>query len=72
MHLGFFHLQRVEIRDQVAAHAVHVDQLVDLGLLLEQAGLPVERVDVATPLDRFVWHVERTEDVDVEVVLTEE
>ncbi len=72
VHLGFFHLQRIEIRDQVAAHTVHVDQLVDLGLLLKQAGLPVERVDVAAPLDRFVWHVERTEDVDVEVVLAEE
>ena len=34
VHLRLFDLQRVEVGDEVAADPVHVDQLVDLGLLL--------------------------------------
>ena len=72
VHLRLFDLERVEIGDQVTAHTMHVDELIDLRLLLEQRRIAVHRVDVATPLDGLVGHVERPEDVDVEVVLTEQ
>ena len=64
--------QRVEVGDQVAAHAVDADQLGDRHLLGEHRLFAVDRVGVGPPLDRLVRHVERVEDVLVEVVLAEQ
>ena len=64
--------QRVEVGDQVAAHAVDADQLGDLHLLVQHRLLAVDRVDVGTPLDGLVRHPEGVEDVVVEAVLAEQ
>ena len=39
---GSLPAQRIEVGDQVAPYPVHVDQLVDLGLLLEQRCVAVD------------------------------
>ena len=72
VHVRLFPGQRVEIGDEVAPHPVHVDDRVDLHLLLEQGLLPVAGVDVAPPLHGLVGHADRAEHVDVEVVLAEQ
>ena len=64
--------QRIEIGHQVTAHAVDADQLGDRHLLGEHRLFAVHRVGVGPPLDRLVRHVERVEDVLVEVVLAEQ
>ncbi len=64
--------QRVEVGDQVTAHAVDADQLGDLHLLVQHRLLTVDRVDVGTPFDGLVRHPEGVEDVVVEAVLTEQ
>ena len=64
--------QRVEVGDQVAADAVHTDELGDGHLLAEHRLFVVDRVRVRPPLDRFVGHPERMEDVVVEPVLAEQ
>ena len=64
--------QRVEVGHQVTAHPVDADQLGDGHLLGQHRLFAVHRVGVGPPLDRLVRHVERVEDVLVEVVLTEE
>ena len=55
-------VQRVEIGDQVATHAVDADQLGDRHLLGEHRLFAVDRVEVGPPLDRLVRHVEVVED----------
>jgi hypothetical protein len=66
-------VERVEVRDQVAAHAVVVDQLQDLGLLLDllaAAGSAEEAgVRVHLPAHGAVRHAEVGEDALVEGVL---
>ena len=69
--LGFFPRQRIEISDEMAAHAECVDEGLHLHLLFEQDLFVIDRVDVLAPLDRLVGHVERAEDVDIEIVFTE-
>ena len=68
MHVRLGRRQRVEVGDEVPAHAVHADERVDLHLLLEHRLLAVDRVDVAPPLHGLVRHAERTEDLVVEPV----
>ncbi len=70
---GAVAVERVEVRDQVAAHAVVVDQLQDLGLLLDllaAAGRAEEAgVRVHLPAHRAVRHAEVGEDALVERVV---
>ena len=68
----FLPTQRVEVGDQVAADAVHTDELGDRHLLAEHRLFVVDRVRVRPPLDRLVGHAERMEDVVVEAVLAEQ
>ena len=68
----FLPAQRVEVGDQVAADAVHTDELGDGHLLAEHRLFVVDRVRVGSPLDRLVRHAERMEDVVVEPVLAEQ
>ena len=56
----------------MAADAVHTDELGDGHLLAEHRLFVVDRVRVGSPLDRFVGHPERMEDVVVEPVLAEQ
>ena len=65
-------VQRVEVGDQVTAHAVDADQLGDRHLLGEHRLFAVDRVEVGPPLDRLVRHVEVVEDLVVEAVLAEQ
>jgi hypothetical protein len=64
--------ERVEVGDEVAAHPVHVGELVDLDLLLEHRLLGVDRADVAAPAGRLVRDVQRVEDLVVEAVLADD
>ncbi len=50
----------------MTAGVVGPDQRGDLHLLVEEGLLPVERTDVAPPLDLFVGHAERPEHLVVE------
>ena len=72
MHLRRLGRERIEVGDQVAAHAVHVDQRRDLHLLLDERRRVVRRVRVLTPADRLVGHADRAEDLLVEVVAAEQ
>ena len=72
VHLGRLGCQRVQIRYQVAAHPIHVDQGRHLHLLCDLGGRPVPGIDVLTPLHRLVGNAEGREDPVVEVVLAEE
>ena len=72
MHHGGLVAQRVEVGDQVAAHPVLVDQLVDLCLLVEHGRLAVDRVEVAPPLHGLIGDVQRAEHLVVEVVGSEQ
>ena len=64
--------ERVEVGDEVTAHAVHVDQRVDLHDLLAQRRRIGERAAVGDPARRFVRHREAREHVVVEAVVAEE
>ena len=64
--------QRIEVGYQMAPHPVLVDELVDLGLLLEHRRFPVHGVDVAPPLDGLVGDVEGAKGLAVEVVLAQQ
>ena len=66
--VGLAPAERVEVRDQVPAHPVHVDQLVDVHDLLVRGRLVVERADVGAPARRLVRDREAPEDVVVELV----
>ena len=72
VHVRLFRRQRIEVGDQVAAHAIHVDERVDVHLLGEPGALLVDRVRVAPPAHRLVRHAHRAEDVVVEALLAEE
>ena len=61
-------LQRVEIGDEVAAHPVHVDEALDVGLLHQPLVLAVDGVDVGLPPDGVIGHVHGGEDALVEAV----
>ena len=63
-------LQRIHVRDEVAAHAVGVDQLLDAGDLVDL----VFRVDldVRLPAHRLVGDAQGVEDLVVEVLLAQE
>ena len=64
--------QRVEVGDQVPAHPVHVDERLDVDLLLLAHPLGVAGVDVAPPPHRLVGHAHRAEHVVVEPVRPEQ
>ena len=70
--LRFFPRERIEIGDEVPADAECIDERLHLHLLFEQHLFVVDGVDVFAPLDGLVRHVERTEEVDVEVVFAEQ
>jgi hypothetical protein len=72
VHLGLFGRQRIEVGDQMAAHAVLVDQLDDLHLLGERGLLVIGGVHVATPAHGFVRDPDRAEHLFVEVVVADE
>ena len=72
LHLRLLPGQRVEVGDEVAAHAVDADERVDGDLLGEHRLLAVDRVDVAPPLHRLVGHAEGPEDRVVEAVAAEQ
>jgi hypothetical protein len=72
VHRRLRHPQRVEVGDEVAAHPVHVRELVDLHLLGEQVGLVVDVGRVRPPARRLVGQPERREDLVVEAVLAEQ
>ena len=72
VHLRLFPRQRVEVGDEVAAHPVDPHERGDLHLLAEELLLPVDRADVAAPVDLLVGHAERPEHVVVEAVLADE
>ena len=61
--------QRVEIGDQMATHAVHVDQALHVDLLHQPLVLAVAGVDVGLPAHGLVRHVHRREHRLVEAVL---
>ena len=61
--------ERVEVRDQMAAHPVHVDQALDVHLLHQPQLLAVAGVDVGLPLHRLVRDVHRRVHRLVEAVL---
>ncbi len=64
--------ERVEVGDQVAAHAVHVDEGVHLhDLLVLRRGIG-EPAAVGEPARRLVGHAEAREHVVVEAVLAEQ
>src|SRR4051812_45496816 len=69
-------VQRVDVGDEVAAHAVGVDEFEDARLLHDLVAPAVaaeeRRVEVARPAHRPVRDAEVAEDVDVEVVLAEQ
>ena len=67
--------ERVRVRDEVAAHAVHVDEREHAGLLGDQrihAALREVRVGVAREAHRLVRHGEGGEDLLVEPLLAGE
>ena len=72
VHLRRLGRQRVEVRDQVPAHAVHVDQRRHLHLLDDLRRVVVDRVGVLAPAHRLVGHADGAEDVLVEVVGAEQ
>ena len=61
--------QRVEVRDQVSPHPVHVDEALDVDLLLQAVELVVGGVAVGHEAHRLERHVHRREDLVVEAVL---
>ena len=71
-HLGLLPAERVEVGDEVAAHAVHADEVGHRHLLLEHRLLAVDGVDVAAPLDGLVGHAEGAEHLVVEAVDAEQ
>ena len=71
-HLRFLPAQRVEVGDEVAAHAVDADEVGDRHLLLEHRLLAVDRVDVPPPLHGLVGHLEGAEHLVVEPVRAEQ
>ena len=71
-HLGLLPPERVEVGDQVAAHAVHADEVGHRHLLLEHRLLAVDGVDVAPPLHGLVGHAEGAEHLVVEAVGAEQ
>jgi len=64
--------ERVEVRDQVPADPVHVDQLVDRRHLLVGRGGVTQRALVGVPSGWLVGDLEAAEDLVVEAVLAEE
>ena len=73
VHLGGLGRERVEVRDQVTAHAVHVDQGGHLHLLDHLGGLASFVAHrVLAPAHRLVGHAHRAEQVVVEAVLAQE
>ena len=65
--------ERVQVGDQVAAHAVGVDELADRDLLVRvDVGAPGLAALVRQPADGGVGDLQRREDVVVEVVLSEQ
>ena len=64
--------ERIEVRDEVPAHAVHVDQRVDLHDLLDWRRGIGERAAVGVPAGGLVRHREAGEHVVVEAVVAEQ
>ncbi len=55
-HRRLFPLQRIEVGDEVTAHAIDADQRGDLHLLVQHRLDVIDRVDVGPPLDGLVRH----------------
>ena len=71
--VGCFPVEGVEVGDQVASDPVHVDQGLDVDLLLEVGLIPIAWiVDVPHPPDGLVGHAHGVEDLVVEAVLPEQ
>ena len=64
--------ERIEVGDEVTAHAVHVDEGVHLHDLLVLRGRVGEAAAVVVPARRLVRHGEAREHVVVELVLPEQ
>jgi hypothetical protein len=62
----------IEVRDQVPAHAIHVDEALDRERLLDGLDRTFERLVVAAPARGFVRDAETREQLRVEVVLAEQ
>ena len=62
----------IEVRNQVTADSVIVDEAVDLHLSFNSGLCVVDRVYVTTPLHRVVGNPHALEDVLVELMLTDE
>ena len=68
-HDWFFPAQRVEVGDEVTAHAVHANERCNLHLLVEHCVFAVEQVGILMPLHRFVRNAQAAEHVVIKVVL---
>ena len=66
-----FAAQRVEVRNEVTAHPVHVDELLDADDLLVGAGCLARR-DVGAPARGLVRHPEAVEHAVVELLLAQQ
>jgi len=71
-HVRLFPPQWVKVRNAMAAHAVHANQLGDSHLLCQHRLFAIHRAGVWPPFHRLVRHVERSENVVVEVVVAEQ
>ncbi len=65
-------LQRIEVGDEVTAHAVDADERRDHHLLLKPRVVVVGRVDVAAPAHRLVGNTERSERGVVEAAFADQ
>ena len=70
--LAWFGLERVEPRDEVAAHPVHVDERPDHQLLFQLVAVWFGRRTALRPTERFARDPEGGEHLVVEVVLADE
>ena len=64
--------QRVKIRDEMAAHAMHANESGHLHLFVGLQVNTVELIGVLTPLDGFIRHTETAENRFVKPVFTEQ
>src|SRR5437868_5571381 len=69
---GLLEAERIEVRDQVPAHAIHVDELLHGDDLLLGLDGTFERAAIGRPAGRLVRNAEAGEDVVVEAVAAEE
>ena len=70
--LGLFPAQGINVGDEVSANTMNADERGDLHLLVQHRLFAVHRVDIDTPLHRFVRNTEAAEDRLVEAVFSEQ